>query len=106
MQQRISSTESLSSELFGNGLRLARNRGLADPGEQVAERRAAFARELDTLVQRLHRSRALALSDLSEATPGSPAHPASAGPGDGPEPAPPAAAPEAATPDAAPGDQP
>ena len=31
MQQRITSSESLSSELFSTGLRLARNRGLADP---------------------------------------------------------------------------
>ena len=69
MQQRITSSESLSSELFSTGLRLARNRGLADPGGQdVAARRAAFADELGTLVRRLHRSRALALSDLGPRT--------------------------------------
>jgi glycerol-3-phosphate O-acyltransferase len=78
MEQRISSSESLSRELFSTGLQLARNRGLADPGgTQVADRRAAFARELETLVRRLHRSRMLALSDLSSAIPSPPA----AGPG-------------------------
>ena len=72
MQQRISSSESLSSELFATGLRLARSRGLADPGgEQVADRRAAFAGEMEKLVRRLRRSRALALSDLDPAPPGS-----------------------------------
>ncbi|MFF3877808.1 glycerol-3-phosphate 1-O-acyltransferase [Streptomyces sp. NPDC001978] len=69
MQQRISSSESLSCELFTTGLQLARSRGLADPGgKQVADRRAAFVRELETLVRRLHRSRVLALSDLSAAS--------------------------------------
>ncbi|MGW0996366.1 glycerol-3-phosphate 1-O-acyltransferase [Streptomyces sp. NPDC002523] len=67
MQQRLTCRESLSVEQFSTGLRLARRRGLADPGgEEVADRRAAFARELRTLVGRLHRSCALALSDLGE----------------------------------------
>ena len=65
MQQRITSSESLSLELFSTGLRLARNLGLVDPGgPDVAARREAFADELRTLVRRLHRSRVLALSDL------------------------------------------
>ena len=88
MQQRITSSESLSSGLFSTGLRLARSRGLADPGGQdVAARRAAFASELGTLVRRLHRSRALALSDLGPADPASPgrsAQPAPPGSRSGP----------------------
>jgi glycerol-3-phosphate O-acyltransferase len=65
MQQRLTSSESQSLELFSAGLRLARNRGLVEPGgEEVTVRRATFADELRTLVRRLHRSRALALSDL------------------------------------------
>ncbi|MFD7874181.1 glycerol-3-phosphate 1-O-acyltransferase [Streptomyces sp. NPDC059766] len=68
MEQRISSSESLSRELFSTGLQLARNRGLAEPGgAQVTDRRTAFARELDTLVRRLDRSRSLALGDLGSA---------------------------------------
>ena len=58
MQQRITSSESLSLELFSTGLRLARNLGLVDPGgDDLAARRAAFADELRTLVRRLRRSR-------------------------------------------------
>ncbi|MFR9793505.1 glycerol-3-phosphate 1-O-acyltransferase [Streptomyces sp. MB22_4] len=77
MQQRITSNESLSLELFTTGLRLARHRGLLDPGgEQVADRRIAFARELETLVGRLRRSRTLALRDIGAA-----ASPPSAGSG-------------------------
>lgn len=65
MQQRISSSESLSVELFATGLQLARHRGLTDPGDAgVADRRAALARELRTLVGRLDRSRVLALRDI------------------------------------------
>jgi len=92
MQQRITSSESLSSELFSTGLRLARNRGLADPGGQEVEaRRAAFAGELGTLVRRLHRSRALAISDLGPADPASPGRSAQpAPPGSAPGPAGPA----------------
>ncbi len=67
MQQRLTTRESQSFELFSTGLWLARNRGLIDPGgEEVAVRRAAFADELRTLVRRLHRSRALALRDLEQ----------------------------------------
>ncbi|MCQ4083876.1 glycerol-3-phosphate 1-O-acyltransferase [Streptomyces sp. RB6PN25] len=74
LQQRITSSESLSVELFSTGLQLARHRGLADPGgKQVADRRAAFVRELETLVGRVHRSRALALRDIGAATSSPPA---------------------------------
>ena len=98
MQRRISSNESLSCELFSTGLRLASDRGLADPGgTRVADRRAAFARELETLVRRLHRSRVLALSDLGLAIP----------PPRTPQPGPAfSAATGAAPPDSASGDQP
>ncbi|MDF3292636.1 glycerol-3-phosphate 1-O-acyltransferase [Streptomyces silvisoli] len=74
LQHRISSGESLSVELFSTGLRLARHRGLVEPGgERVAELRAAFARELETLVSRVHSSRSLALRDISAVPPPSPA---------------------------------
>ena len=108
MQQRITSSESLSSELFSTGLRLARNRGLADPGgDEVEARRAAFAGELHTLVRRLHRSRALALSDLGPATLASPGRSAQpTPPGSRPGPAGPVATPRAAPPGPAPGDRP
>ena len=108
MQQRITSSESLSFELFSTGLRLARNRGLADPGgEEVAARRAAFADELGTLVRRLHRSRALALSDLGPAT--SAPHGRSAQPtppGSGSRPEDPVATPGVALPGSTAGDPP
>lgn len=98
MQQRISTSESLSRELFATGLQLARDRGLTDPGgTQVTERRAAFAREMETLGRRLQRSRVLALSDLSLAVP----------PPRNPEPSPASPATAAAVPpDSTRGDQP
>ena len=76
-------------------------------GQEVAARRAAFAGELGTLVRRLHRSRALALSDLGPADPASPGRSAQpAPPGSGPGPEGPVATPRAAPPGPAAGDQP
>jgi len=63
LQRRLASTESISKELFANGLALARNRGLlaAAGGEELRRARAEFAHELETVVARLGRIRALAL---------------------------------------------
>ena len=54
MQGRLASEESVSLELFKPALRLARYRGLLDPGsERLAERRAAFRDELRETVRRV-----------------------------------------------------
>jgi len=54
MQGRLASEESVSLELFKPALRLARHRGLLDPGsERLAERRAAFRDELRETVRRV-----------------------------------------------------
>ncbi|MGW0042499.1 glycerol-3-phosphate 1-O-acyltransferase [Rhodococcus sp. NPDC003348] len=70
LRQQISSSESISGELFGTALALARNRGLveADDGD-VAQRRARFAAEIGVLVRRVRRIRDLAhdrLDSLAE----------------------------------------
>jgi glycerol-3-phosphate O-acyltransferase len=63
LQKRLHSTESISRELFANGLSLAANRDLVDPGrEELARRRVELADELRDLVGRVERIRALALS--------------------------------------------
>jgi glycerol-3-phosphate O-acyltransferase len=78
-QNRIHSPESVSSELFGNALKLAANRGLTVAGgEDVAERRRAFAAELSTVIRRLETIGELALRDLRLAA-GARAAPAAAG---------------------------
>jgi len=54
MQGRLASEESVSLELFKPALRLARHRGLLDPGsERLAERRADFRDELRETVRRV-----------------------------------------------------
>ena len=45
-QHRLRSSESVSALLFQTALQLARNRGLLEPGPDLAERRAAFLAEL------------------------------------------------------------
>jgi glycerol-3-phosphate O-acyltransferase len=61
LQKRLASTESISRELFSTALKLAANRGLLDPaGEDLRNRRDAFAAEIRTLVRRVARLRALA----------------------------------------------
>jgi glycerol-3-phosphate O-acyltransferase len=52
-QRRLRSSESVSVLLFQTALQLARNRGLFDPGEDLAKRRAAFLTELRTLLRRI-----------------------------------------------------
>ena len=60
-QGRLRSSESVSVLLFGTALQLARNRGLFEPGEDLAKRRAAFLTELRDLLRRIDRIEDLAL---------------------------------------------
>ena len=63
LQRRIRSAESVSKVLFETALRLARNRGLLDPGApDLAERRRAFADEIRAAVRRIDAIDALAAS--------------------------------------------
>ena len=52
-QRRLRGSESVSVLLFQTALQLARNRGLFDPGEDLAKRRAAFLTELRNLLRRI-----------------------------------------------------
>jgi glycerol-3-phosphate O-acyltransferase len=53
LQRRISSAESVSKVLFETALRLARNRGLLEPGApDLAARRKAFADEVRDAIRR------------------------------------------------------
>jgi glycerol-3-phosphate O-acyltransferase len=57
LQRRIGSAESVSKILYENGLRLARNRQLADPpAPDLAARRRAFADDIRATVEQLRRS--------------------------------------------------
>jgi glycerol-3-phosphate O-acyltransferase len=60
-QRRLRSSESVSVLLFQTALQLARNRGLFDPGEDLAKRRAAFLTELRDLLRRIDRIEDLAI---------------------------------------------
>ena len=60
-QRRLRSSESVSVLLFQTALQLARNRGLLDPGQDVAARRSAFLTELRDLLRRLDRIEDLAI---------------------------------------------
>jgi glycerol-3-phosphate O-acyltransferase len=63
LQRRLTSTESISRELFSTGLELAANRDLVDPGrDELARDRERFAAELRTLTGRVRRIRALGLA--------------------------------------------
>jgi glycerol-3-phosphate O-acyltransferase len=67
LRQQIASSESISSELFGTALQLARNRTLIGTDDQsVLERRRAFAAEIRTLVRRVREIRDLAHAKLDE----------------------------------------
>ncbi|MBF6242466.1 glycerol-3-phosphate 1-O-acyltransferase [Nocardia elegans] len=60
LQQRLHSTESVSSELFSSALKLAENYGLLDPGTpDLARRRRELADELRTIGVRISRAAAL-----------------------------------------------
>jgi len=52
-QRRLRSSESVSVLLFQTALQLVRNRGLFDPADDLAARRAAFLADLRNLVRRL-----------------------------------------------------
>jgi glycerol-3-phosphate O-acyltransferase len=60
-QRRLRSSESVSVLLFGTALQLARNRGLFDPGPELAKKRTAFLTELRDLLRRIDRIEDLAL---------------------------------------------
>jgi len=60
-QHRLRSSESVSTLLFQTALQLAGNRGLLEPGPDLAERRAAFLAELRDLVRRLDQIENLAI---------------------------------------------
>jgi glycerol-3-phosphate O-acyltransferase len=68
LQGRTRSPESISEELFRNGLKLAANRDLVDAGrEELGAGREAFADELRGVVDRVNTIRDLALADLVRA---------------------------------------
>ena len=60
-QGRLRSSESVSVLLFQTALLLARNRGLFEPGADLAGRRAVFLAELRDLVRRLDQIENLAI---------------------------------------------
>ena len=60
LQRHIRSEESVSKVLFGNGLKLARNRGLlATGGPELAAQRSAFAEQLRQVLRRVDAVEAL-----------------------------------------------
>ncbi len=60
LQRHIKSPESVSKVLFANAVRLARNRGLTEPGgEDLAAGRGAFAQELRKAIRRVDALEAL-----------------------------------------------
>ena len=61
-QRRLRSSESVSVLLFQTGLQLARNRGLFEPGEDLAKRRTSFLLELRDLLRRLDRIEDIAIA--------------------------------------------
>jgi glycerol-3-phosphate O-acyltransferase len=63
LQQRIRSAESVSRVLFETALKLAKNRGLLDPGTpNLTARRAAFADEIHAAIRRAEAIDVLAAS--------------------------------------------
>jgi glycerol-3-phosphate O-acyltransferase len=64
LQHRIVSGESVSKELLTTGLKLAQNRGLVTPGDNLDARRQAFVDEIRDLVRRVHEIRDLAFEDF------------------------------------------
>jgi glycerol-3-phosphate O-acyltransferase len=74
-QGRLHSSESVSVLLFATALQLARNRGLFEPGEDLAKRRAAFLTELRDLLRRIGRIEDLAIRRYIRAANARPASP-------------------------------
>jgi len=60
LQKRICNAESVSKVFFATALRLARNRGLSEPDEDLAERRCGFAAEIRETIVRIDAIEALA----------------------------------------------
>jgi glycerol-3-phosphate O-acyltransferase len=60
-QRRLRSSESVSALLFQTAVQLVRNRGLLEPGDDLAARRAAFLAELRDLIRRLDQIENLAI---------------------------------------------
>jgi glycerol-3-phosphate O-acyltransferase len=60
-QRRLRSSEPVSALLFQTALQLAGNKGLLEPGPELAARRAAFLAELRNLVRRLDQIEDLAI---------------------------------------------
>jgi glycerol-3-phosphate O-acyltransferase len=60
-QRRLRSSESVSVLLFRTAVQLARNRGLFEPGEDLAKRRVGFLTELRNLLRRLDRIEDIAI---------------------------------------------
>lgn len=65
LQRRIRSTESVSKVLMETALRLARNRNLTQPGDNLPARRRAFAEQLSDVIRRIDAIGALAASRLA-----------------------------------------
>jgi len=66
LQRRLRSSDSISTEVFRTALKVAAHRGLLGPGgDQLAQRRHAFAAELAELLSRLESMRDLAASDAA-----------------------------------------
>lgn len=64
LQRRISSEASIGKQLFQNGLKLMKNRGLTQHGnDEILEARKTFALSLRDLLRRLERIRSKAMSD-------------------------------------------
>jgi glycerol-3-phosphate O-acyltransferase len=64
LQRRLRSSDSISTEVFRTALKVAAHRDLLGPGgEDLAQRRRAFAGELAELLERLESMRDLAASD-------------------------------------------
>ncbi len=53
LQRRVKRQESVSKVLFGTALKLAKNRGLLEPGPEQAAHRAAFAEEIRESIRRV-----------------------------------------------------
>ncbi len=68
MQRRIAAEESVSQLLFGNGLKLAANRGLTEAGPDVAHKRLDFARQLAEALDRVDKIAALAAGRRTRAS--------------------------------------
>jgi len=66
LQRRIKNAESVAQAPFATALRLARNRGLTEPGgEELAARRSAFAEELREAIRRVDAVESLVNARLS-----------------------------------------